>query len=61
VKTTRPNLTCPCGAAVRNTSKERGRFTRRHLIPAAKDLDLHVAVQKLRRDFLKNLEAKNNG
>ena len=44
--TTQKQLTCPCGATARDTSKERGRFLRRHRYAAHPALD-HPDMQPL--------------
>lgn len=43
-KATKPDLSCDCGAKAKNTSKERGRFLRRH-----PQLDSEVCVGRRRR------------
>lgn len=47
--TTQEILSCDCGATARNTTKERGRFLRRHPITPATsdyDIDLHCSDQR---------------
>lgn len=62
-------LSCDCGATARNTTKERGRFFRRHPItPATSEADLqahiddqrHLKKLALEREAIRTQKTKND-
>lgn len=68
MKTTLHTLTCICGATARNTTKERGRFNRRHPVTALEGTEAaaeHIAEQArlkglaIQREQIKAEKAKD--